>query len=199
MIGEPRGPLRQHVGLRQGGGERQLRRRCGATPHFRHLVSQPVKELEERLGARLPNRTTCKVSRDWPPQLRALHAPAGRSRGNRASRSDLHAAPRGELRVQCRDDVRHTASSAGLQGLGGGGWPTHRTATPSRCRGHLVVAQCALAALGCIAQDDEPPTTRPPLLDQLGMQEVRFVEEFIPLCPGWTTDPLTSRIGRSVP
>jgi hypothetical protein len=61
------------------------------------------------------------------------------------------------------------------------------------------VAQCALAALGCIAQDDEPPATRPPLLDQLGMQEVRFVEEFIPLCPGWTTDPLTSRIGRSVP
>jgi hypothetical protein len=61
MMGRPCGPLRQHAGLRQGGGKRQLRRRCGAQ-HFRQHGHLRVKELEERLGARLLNRTTHKVS-----------------------------------------------------------------------------------------------------------------------------------------
>jgi len=65
------------------------------------MVSQHVKELEERLGARLLNRTTRKVSL----------TETGRAYYERCTRlladleeteqavSDMHAAPRGELRV----------------------------------------------------------------------------------------------------
>jgi DNA-binding transcriptional LysR family regulator len=65
------------------------------------MVSQHVKELEERLGARLLNRTTRKVSL----------TEVGRAYYERCTRlladleeteqavSDMHAAPRGELRV----------------------------------------------------------------------------------------------------
>src|ERR1700726_4627538 len=65
------------------------------------MVSQHVKELEERLGARLLNRTTRKVSL----------TDTGRAYYERCTRlladleeteqavSDMHAAPRGELRV----------------------------------------------------------------------------------------------------
>jgi DNA-binding transcriptional LysR family regulator len=65
------------------------------------MVSQHVKELEERLGARLLNRTTRKVSL----------TETGRAYYERCTRlladleeteqavSDMHAAPRGELRI----------------------------------------------------------------------------------------------------
>src|SRR6266446_8248262 len=65
------------------------------------MVSQHVKELEERLGARLLNRTTRRVSL----------TETGRAYYERCTRlladleeteqavSDMHAAPRGELRV----------------------------------------------------------------------------------------------------
>ena len=65
------------------------------------MVGQHVKELEERLGARLPNRTTRKVSL----------TETGRAYYERCTRlladledteqavSDMHAIPRGELRV----------------------------------------------------------------------------------------------------
>src|SRR5260370_26364380 len=65
------------------------------------MVSKHVKELEERLGARLLNRTTRKVSL----------TETGRAYYERCTRlladleeteqavSDMHAAPRGELRV----------------------------------------------------------------------------------------------------
>src|SRR5882757_8704866 len=65
------------------------------------MVSQHVKELEERLAARLLNRTTRKVSL----------TETGRAYYDRCTRlladleeteqavSDMHAAPRGELRV----------------------------------------------------------------------------------------------------
>src|ERR1700674_4575783 len=68
---------------------------------FASMVSQHVKELEERLGARLLNRTTRKVSL----------TETGRAYYERCTRlladleeteqavSDMHAAPRGELRV----------------------------------------------------------------------------------------------------
>src|SRR5260370_1084666 len=65
------------------------------------MVSQHVKELEERLAARLLNRTTRKVS-----LTETGRAYQERRRGLRADReeteqavSDMHAAPRGELRV----------------------------------------------------------------------------------------------------
>src|SRR5258708_20339124 len=65
------------------------------------MVSQHVKELEERLAARLLNRTTRKVSL----------SETGRAYYERCTRlladleeteqavSDMHAAPRGELRI----------------------------------------------------------------------------------------------------
>jgi len=81
---------------------RQLHRRSGTARISASMVSQHVKELEERLGARLLNRTTRKVSLTDTGRAyyEALHPAAGRSRGNRASRK-RHArdARAGSLRV----------------------------------------------------------------------------------------------------
>jgi len=65
------------------------------------MVSQHVKELEERLGARLLNRTTRKVS--LTETGRAYYESCTRLLADleetEQAVSDMHAAPRGELRV----------------------------------------------------------------------------------------------------
>jgi DNA-binding transcriptional LysR family regulator len=65
------------------------------------MVSQHVKELEERLGARLLNRTTRKVS--LTETGRAYYEPCTRLLADleetEQAVSDMHAAPRGELRI----------------------------------------------------------------------------------------------------
>src|SRR5260370_1485824 len=80
------------------------------------MVSQHVKELEERLSVRLLNRTTRKVS----------VTETGRAYYERCTRlltdledteraaGDMHAPPRGELRVNCWPTfcVRHLALPA---------------------------------------------------------------------------------------
>src|SRR6266446_2017344 len=63
------------------------------------MVSQHVKELEERLGARLLNRTTRKVS--LTETGRAYYERRTRLLTEQAV-SDMHAAPRGELRSMPR-------------------------------------------------------------------------------------------------
>jgi DNA-binding transcriptional LysR family regulator len=65
------------------------------------MVSQHVKELEERLGARLLNRTTRKVSltetgRGYYERCTRLLADLEETE---QAVSDMHAAPRGELRI----------------------------------------------------------------------------------------------------
>src|SRR5258708_6734507 len=65
------------------------------------MVSQHVKELEERLGARLLNRTTRKVSLTEPGRAyyeRCTRLLADLQETEQAV-SDTHAAPRVELRV----------------------------------------------------------------------------------------------------
>src|SRR5882724_1626724 len=79
------------------------------------MVSQHVKELEERLSARLLNRTTRKVSltetgRAYYERCTRLLA---RPRGNRASRERHARGPARGVARQCRADVRHTAAGAG--------------------------------------------------------------------------------------
>jgi DNA-binding transcriptional LysR family regulator len=88
------------------------------------MVGQHVKELEERLGARLPNRTTRKVSL----------TETGRAYYERCTRlladledteqavSDMHAIPRGELRV-------NAAPTFGIVQLAPGDCRFHRTPT----------------------------------------------------------------------
>jgi DNA-binding transcriptional LysR family regulator len=65
------------------------------------MVSQHVKELEERLGARLLNRTTRKVS--LTETGRAYYERCARLLADleetEQAVSDMHAAPRGELRI----------------------------------------------------------------------------------------------------
>ncbi len=77
------------------------------------MVSQHVKELEERLSVRLLNRTTRKVSltdtgREYYERCTRLLADLEET--ERAA-SDMHAAPRGELRVNSWPSfgVRHLA------------------------------------------------------------------------------------------
>ncbi len=77
------------------------------------MVSQHVKELEERLAVRLLNRTTRKVSvteigRAYYERCTRLLTDLEET--ERAA-SDMHAAPRGELRVNCWPSfgVRHLA------------------------------------------------------------------------------------------
>src|SRR5260370_39693589 len=67
------------------------------------MVSQHVKELEERLGARLLNRTTRKVS--LTETGGAYYGGCTRLLADleetEQALSDMHAAPRGEVRVHC--------------------------------------------------------------------------------------------------
>ena len=77
------------------------------------MVSQHVKELEERLSVRLLNRTTRKVSLTETGRAyyqRCTRLLADLEETERAA-SDMHAAPRGELRVNCWPSfgVRHLA------------------------------------------------------------------------------------------
>src|ERR1700756_5986824 len=77
------------------------------------MVSQHVKELEERLGARLLNRTTRKVSLTETGRAyyqRSTRLLADLEETERAA-SDMHAAPRGELRANSWPSfgVRHLA------------------------------------------------------------------------------------------
>ena len=81
----------------------------GFTAAARHLslsttmVSNHVQELEERLGARLLNRTTRKVSLTEIGRQyyeRSLHILAELDEADRAAGA-LNATPRGRLRVHC--------------------------------------------------------------------------------------------------
>src|ERR1700686_712791 len=77
------------------------------------MVSQHVKELEERLSVRLLNRTTRKVSLTETGRAyyqRCTRLLADLEETERAA-SDMHAAPRGELRVHSWPSfgVRHLA------------------------------------------------------------------------------------------
>src|SRR5712672_4100567 len=77
------------------------------------MVTLHVKELEERLGARLLNRTTRKVSLTETGRAyyqRCTRLLADLEETEHAA-SDMHAAPRGELRVNSWPSfgVRHLA------------------------------------------------------------------------------------------
>jgi DNA-binding transcriptional LysR family regulator len=77
------------------------------------MVSQHIKELEERLDVRLLNRTTRKVSLTETGRAyyeRCTRLLTDLEETERAA-SDMHAAPRGELRVNCWPSfgVRHLA------------------------------------------------------------------------------------------
>ena len=77
------------------------------------MVSLHVKALEERLGARLLNRTTRKVSltetgRAYYERCTRLLADLG---GNRASRKRHARGPARGVAHQCHAELRHTAAS----------------------------------------------------------------------------------------
>ena len=94
----------------ESGGFTSAAARLGMSPS---MVSQHVKDLEERLSVRLLNRTTRKVSLTETGRAyyqRCTQLLADLEETERAA-SDMHAAPRGELRVYSWPSfgVRHLA------------------------------------------------------------------------------------------
>jgi DNA-binding transcriptional LysR family regulator len=92
------------VGVVENGGFTAAARRLNLSPT---MVSNHIQELEDRLGARLLNRTTRRVSlteigREY--YERSAHILADLDEADRAAGA-LQATPRGRLRVHCHPNL----------------------------------------------------------------------------------------------